>query len=65
MKDLRKVTPERYKLLQDIDTNQIEIDNLQIGYELLMPSERREVNKQLEHLYQLRSSMKRQLRNEL
>lgn len=59
-----KVSPIRYKLLQDIENTQMDIENMQIGYNLLLASERKEINKQLEHLYQIRANLKRQLRNE-
>ena len=57
MKDMKKVSPIRYKLLQDIE-------NVQIGYDMLMPDERREVRMQLEFLYQRRAELKRALRKE-
>ena len=71
MKDLKKVSPNRYKLLQDIEAIQMDIEaiqmdieNTQIGYDMLMPDERREVRMQLEFLYQRRAELKRALRKE-
>ena len=64
MKDLKKVSPNRYKLLQDIEAIQMDIENTQIGYGMLMPDERREVRMQLEFLYQRRAELKRALRKE-
>ena len=64
MKDLKKVSPIRYKLLQDIEAIQMDIENTQIGYEMLMEDERREVRMQLEFLYQRRAELKRALRKE-
>ena len=64
MKDMKKVSPIRYKLLQDIEAIQMDIENAQIGYDMLMPDERREVRMQLEFLYQRRAELKRALRKE-
>ena len=64
MKDLKKVSPMRFKLLQDIEATQMDIENVQIGYDMLMPDERREVRMQLEFLYQRRAELKRALRKE-
>ena len=64
MKDMKKVSPNRYKLLQDIEAIQMDIENTQIGYDMLMPDERREVRMQLEFLYQRRAELKRALRKE-
>ena len=64
MKDMKKVSPIRYKLLQDIEAIQMDIENTQIGYGMLMPDERREVRMQLEFLYQRRAELKRALRKE-
>ena len=64
MKDLKKVSPIRYKLLQDIEAIQMDIENAQIGYDMLMPDEKREVRMQLEFLYQRRDELKRALRKE-
>lgn len=64
MKDLKKVSPMRFKLMQDIEAIQMDIENVQIGYEMLLPDERREVRMQLEFLYQRRSELKRALRKE-
>lgn len=64
MKDMKKVSPIRYKLLQDIEAIQMDIENTQIGYDMLMPDERREVRMQLEFLYQRRAELKRALRKE-
>ena len=64
MKDLKKVSPMRFKLLQDIEAIQMDIENIQIGYDMLMPDERREVRMQLEFLYQRRAELKRALRKE-
>lgn len=64
MKDLKKVSPMRFKLLQDIEAIQMDIENTQIGYDMLMPDERREVRMQLEFLYQRRAELKRALRKE-
>ena len=64
MKDLKRVSPNRYKLLQDIEAIQMDIENTQIGYDMLMPDERREVRMQLEFLYQRRAELKRALRKE-
>jgi hypothetical protein len=64
MKDMKKVSPIRYKLLQDIEAIQMDIENVQIGYDMLMPDERREVRMQLEFLYQRRAELKRALRKE-
>ena len=61
MKDLKKVSPMRFKLLQDIEAIQMDIENTQIGYDMLMPDERREVRMQLEFLYQRRAELKRAL----
>ena len=64
MKDIKKVSPMRFKLLQDIEAIQMDIENTQIGYDMLMPDERREVRMQLEFLYQRRAELKRALRKE-
>jgi hypothetical protein len=64
MKDMKKVSPIRFKLLQDIEAIQMDIENTQIGYDMLMPDERREVRMQLEFLYQRRAELKRALRKE-
>ncbi len=64
MKDMKKVSPICYKLLQDIEAIQMDIENVQIGYDMLMPDERREVRMQLEFLYQRRAELKRALRKE-
>lgn len=64
MKDMKKVSPMRFKLLQDIEAIQMDIENTQIGYDMLMPDERREVRMQLEFLYQRRAELKRALRKE-
>jgi hypothetical protein len=64
MKDMKKVSPIRFKLLQDIEAIQMDIENVQIGYDMLMPDERREVRMQLEFLYQRRAELKRALRKE-
>ena len=64
MKDMKKVSPIRYKLLQDIEAIQMDIENTQIGYDMLIPDERREVRMQLEFLYQRRAELKRALRKE-
>ena len=64
MKDMKKVSPMRFKLLQDIEAIQMDIENVQIGYDMLMPDERREVRMQLEFLYQRRAELKRALRKE-
>ena len=64
MKDMKKVSPIRFKLLQDIEAIQLDIENTQIGYDMLMPDERREVRMQLEFLYQRRAELKRALRKE-
>jgi hypothetical protein len=64
MKDMKKVSPIRFKLLQDIEAIQMDIENTQIGYDMLMPDERREVCMQLEFLYQRRAELKRALRKE-
>ena len=64
MKDIKKVSPMRFKLLQDIEAIQMDIENVQIGYDMLMPDERREVRMQLEFLYQRRAELKRALRKE-
>jgi hypothetical protein len=64
MKDMKKVSPIRYKLLQDIEAIQMDIENVQIWYDMLMPDERREVRMQLEFLYQRRAELKRALRKE-
>ena len=64
MKDMKKVSPIRYKLLQDIEAIQMDIENEQIGYEMLLHDERREVRMQLEFLYQRRAELKRALRKE-
>ena len=61
---MKKVSPIRYKLLQDIEAIQMDIENTQIGYDMLMPDERREVRMQLEFLYQRRAELKRALRKE-
>ena len=42
----------------------LDIENTQIGYDMLMPDERREVRMQLEFLYQRRAELKRALRKE-
>lgn len=64
MKDLKKVSPKRFESIQDIEAIQMDIENTQIGYEMLMEDERREVRKQLEFLYQRRAELKRALRKE-
>ena len=64
MKDLKKVSPMRFKLLQDIEAIQMDIESTQIGYDMLMPDERREVRMQLEFLYQRRAELKMALRKE-
>ena len=64
MKDMKKVSPNRFKLLQDIEAIQMDIENVQIGYEMLLHDERREVRMQLEFLYQRRAELKRVLRKE-
>ena len=64
MKDLKKVSPMRFKLMQDIEAIQMDIENVQIGYEMLLHDERREVRMQLEFLYQRRAELKRALRKE-
>ena len=64
MKDLKKVSPERLRLIQDIEAIQMDIENTQVGYEMLMPDERLEVRMQLEFLYQRRAELKRALRKE-
>ena len=78
MKDIKKVSPMRFKLLQDIEAIQMDIEaiqmdieaiqmdieNVQIGYDMLMPDERREVRMQLEFLYERRAELKRALRKE-
>ena len=61
---MKKVSPMRFKLLQDIEAIQMDIENTQIGYDMLMPDERREVRMQLEFLYQRRAELKRALRKE-
>ena len=63
-KKAKKVSPIRYKLLQDIEAIKMDIENAQIGYDMLMPDERREVRMQLEFLYQRRDELKRALRKE-
>ena len=64
MKDLKKVSPKRFELIQDIEAIQMDIENTQIGYDMLMPDERREVRMQLEFLCQRRAELKRILRKE-
>jgi hypothetical protein len=64
MKDIKKVSPNRYRLLQDIEAIQMDIENTQIGYDMLMSDERKEVRMQLEFLYQRRAELKRALRKE-
>ena len=64
MKDLKKVSPMRFKLMQDIEAIQMDIENVQIGYEMLLHDERREVRMQLEFLYQRRAELKRALKKE-
>ena len=54
----------RFKLLQDIEAIQMDIESTQIGYDMLMPDERREVRMQLEFLYQRRAELKMALRKE-
>lgn len=61
---MKKVSPMRFKLLQDIEAIQMDIENAQIGYDMLMPDERCEVRMQLEFLYQRRAELKRALRKE-
>jgi len=62
MKDLKKASPERIQILQDIDSVSMEIEVMGIGYEVLTPSERKYINSQLEQLYTKRSSLQRRLR---
>lgn len=62
MKDLKKASPERIQVLQDIESVAMEIDIATIGYEMLTAPERKYINSQLEKLYTKRASLQRQLR---
>jgi len=62
MKDLKKVSPQRYFLLQELDVVQIEIDLLGVGFGLLTNLEKHAVRTQLQSLYNRKITIKRQLR---
>lgn len=64
MKDLRKVSPKRIQLLQELDLISMEIDIVTIGFEQLNSIERKQVHSKIEQLYTKRAYLKHQLRKE-
>ena len=64
MKDLRKVSPTRMNILQELDLIAMEIDIVTVGFEQLNSAERKQVHSKIEQLYTKRASLKHQLRKQ-
>lgn len=65
MKDLRKVSPKRISILQELDLISMEIDIVTVGFEQLNSVERKQVHSKIEQLYTKRASLKHQLRKQI